>query len=449
MRSAREIWKDMLNVLETECSTVSYDVFIYPLEPYCIDKDRLILIASSANIKENVNSRLKITIKQTMRQIEPFLSDVLIIEEDEKANYACELESEKPLYNPDSDQYAKSSPINPRYNFEEFVVGDCNRMVVAAAHAISENPGKKYNPLFIYGGVGLGKTHIVHAIANDLFINRPDLRVAYISSEKFLNDFISSMGKGKEPAEEFRNSYRSVDVLMIDDVQFFSKKGRTQEELFHTFNYLHEQGKQLVFTSDRAPNEIPDIDDRLRSRFGWGLIADIQKPDVETRIAILEKKALARCETIPVSVLSFMAEKMDSNIRELEGLLNKVIFLAELTQKPYSIEIAADALKDFGVSQDSKITTDHIVDCVCKYFGISRNDLFGKKRNKEIVEPRQICMYLISDLTSIPQETIGSICGGRDHSTVIHACAKIERMIASSTGMKTTVDDIRNLIYRQ
>ncbi len=449
MKSAREIWKEMLNVLETECSTVSYDVFIATLEPYCIDKDRLILVASSTNVKENVNSRLKITIKQTMRQIEPFLTDVVIIEEDEKENYACDVDSADSIAASPDESYAKSSPINPRYNFEEFVVGDCNKMAVAAAHAIAENPGNKFNPLFIYGGVGLGKTHIIHAIANELFVNRPDLKVVYISSEKFLNDFISSMGRGKEPAEEFRNSYRSADVLMIDDIQFFSKKGRTQEELFHTFNYLHEQGKQLVFTSDRAPSEIPDIDDRLRSRFGWGLIADIQKPDVETRIAILERKALARRANIPIPVLSFMAEKMDSNIRELEGLLNKVIFLAELTQKPYTIEIAADALKDFGVSQDSKITTDHIVDCVCKYYGISKSDLFGKKRNKEIVEPRQICMYLISDLTSIPQETIGSICGGRDHSTVIHACAKIERLIATSEGMKTAIDDIRNLIYRQ
>lgn len=452
MRTAHEIWRDMLSDLETEFSACSYDVWIKTLTPYCVDdKSRLVLIATNADHKNKVNSGQKIPIKIVAQKVAPYLTDIVVIEESEKEDYSAAVAENENAEEEKRKEtlYGVGTPINPKYNFEEFVVGKSNELTVAAAHAVSEAPGQKFNPLFMYGASGLGKTHIMHAIGNSLLVSRPELKVIYVTSEKFLNDFISSIGNSKESRNTFRDKYRSADVLMIDDVQLLSGKERTQEELFHTFNDMHDAGKQLVFTSDRTPGEIPDISDRLRSRFEWGLITDIQPPDIETRIVILKKKAQKQQCNIPLEVLTFMAEKIDSNIREMESLLNKVIFLSGLTGNAPSVELVRDALKDYRNVTEEKINPETIVDCVCKYFGLTSDVLLGKKKNKEIVEPRQICMYLMADMTNMPLETVGSICGGRDHTTVMHARDKIERLMPTASRIKTAVEDIRSMVFKK
>ena len=371
----------MLSDLETEFSACSYDVWIKTLTPYCVDdKSRLVLIATNADHKNKVNSGQKIPIKIVAQKVAPYLTDIVVIEESEKEDYSAAVAENENAEEEKRKEtlYGVGTPINPKYNFEEFVVGKSNELTVAAAHAVSEAPGQKFNPLFIYGASGLGKTHIMHAIGNSLLVSRPELKVIYVTSEKFLNDFISSIGNSKESRNTFRDKYRSADVLMIDDVQLLSGKERTQEELFHTFNDMHDAGKQLVFTSDRTPGEIPDISDRLRSRFEWGLITDIQPPDIETRIVILKKKAQKQQCNIPLEVLTFMAEKIDSNIREMESLLNKVIFLSGLTGNAPSVELVRDALKDYRNVTEEKINPETIVDCVCKYFGLTSDVLLGK-----------------------------------------------------------------------
>ena len=450
MVNAKELWQEMISSLETECSAVSFDVWIRTLEPLCISENRLILLATNENHKENVNSRLKITIKQVLKTIKPFITDVIIVDPSEKELYSAD--KEQPQSASHEVELTPGNEISKKYNFENFVVGKSNEYAVAAAKSISEDPGTKYNPLFLYGGVGLGKTHIMHAIGNSLMLSHPGLKVVYVSSEKFLNDFISSIptGKGsKEVAKSFRDKYRKADVLMIDDVQFIAGKPATVEELFHTFNELHAAGKQLIFTSDRPPSEIRDIEERLRSRFGWGLIIDIQPPDIETRIAILKKKSEALCVNIPLDVLAVMAEAIDSNIREMESLLNKVIFLSGLTGKPPSADLVREALKDYRNVTEEKISTDSIIDCVCTYFKMAKSDLLGKKKNKEIVEPRQICMYLMTEYTNLPLGTIGAVCGGRDHTTVMHARDKIDKMLPTTPRIETAVEDIKCLIYKK
>ncbi len=448
MKSANEIWRDMLSELENEVSAVSFDVWIKTLEPLLVDeKNRLVLVATNEEHKAKVNSGHKITLKLVAQKVAPFLSGIAVIEAGEKELYsggAAVATENKPAPN-----YAVGTPINPKYNFEEFVVGKCNEFTVAAAHAVSEAPGSKFNPLFVYGGTGLGKTHIMHAIGNSLLLSHPEKKIIYVSSEKFLNDFITSIGNSKESQTSFRDKYRSADVLMIDDIQFISGKERTQEELFHTFNDLHDAGKQLVFTSDRPPAEIPDLEERLRSRFEWGLITDIQPPDIETRIAILKKKAIKLQCNIPLDVLTLMAEKIENNVREMESLLNKVVFLSGLTKRPPSVELVRETLKDYRNVTDEKVRPEIIIDCVCKYFGITKDELLGKKKTKEVVEPRQICMYLMADLTNMPLETVGNICGGRDHTTVMHARDKIERLMPTSERIKNGVTDIKSMIYKK
>ncbi len=447
MKSASEIWEDMKTELQTEVNTVTFDVWINTLRPYVVDDGRLILVAANAEHVNKVRSGHMITLKLVAQKVAPYLRDIIIIEEGDKDLYG---EGERVDTSPKPEtSYAVGTPINPKYNFEEFVVGKCNEFTVAAAHAVSEAPGEKFNPLFIYGGVGLGKTHIMHAIGNSIFISAPEKKVIYVSSEKFLNDFINSISAGKDAQTSFRDRYRSADVLMIDDIQFISGKERTQEELFHTFNDLHNEGKQLVFTSDRPPAEIPDLEDRLRSRFEWGLITDIQPPDIETRIAILNKKAQRLRVNIPIEVLTFMAEKIENNIREMESLLNKVVFLSALSNRPPSIDLVRDTLKDYRNVTDEKISPDAIIDCVCRYYGLTKDELLGKKKNKEIVEPRQLCMYLMADLTNMPLETVGNLCGGRDHTTVIHARDKIERLMPTSERIRVAIEDIKSMVYKK
>lgn len=443
---AKELWLNMLSVLETEISVISYDVWIKTLEVVDIVDGKLVVMAQNDEHRNFVATRYLELIRKVMKTINPLLSDVVVIEPSEKEKY---IRDTPPAEEPEAVQKIEPNVIDPKYNFENFVVGKSNQFVYAAATNVAEEPGKGFNPLFIYGGVGLGKTHIMHAIGNAVRINHPQLKTLYVTSEKFVNEFIGSIRTTKGNSSGFREKYRNVDVLMIDDIQFIANKPGTQEEMFHTFNDLYQMNKQLVFTSDRPPREIPDLEDRLRSRFEWGLIADIQPPDLETRIAILQKKAQLEKQNLPMDVLNYMAERIDTNIREMEGLLKKVIFLSKLSEKPPTVELVKEALKDYGDVSDGSITSDDIIEKTCEYLHVDRDDLIGKKKNKEIVEARHIAIYLMTEMLTLPLKAIGNLFGGRDHTTVIHARDMVAEKMHSNARTKLAVQDIKDLVYRK
>lgn len=337
----------------------------------------------------------------------------------------------------------KKAMLNPKYTFDTFVIGKGNQMAHAAL-VVAEDPGSIYNPLFFYGGVGLGKTHLMHAIGHQMPQSQPNAKVKYVSSETFANDFINSIQN--KTAEEFRQEYRNVDLLLVDDIQFFAEKEATQEEFFHTFNALYNEGKQIVLTSDRLPNEIPKLQERLVSRFAWGLSVDITPPDLETRTAILRKKAAERLE-IPDDTLSYIAGQIDSNIRELEGALVRVQAFVAMNSEDISTSLAADALKTLKSGKGHpQLSILQIQEEVAKYYHIQLKDLKGKKRVKSIVVPRQIAMYLARELTDNSLPKIGAEFGGKDHTTVIHAHEKIQRLMDSSVSMQNEVSEIKNFL---
>ncbi|MCZ1526418.1 chromosomal replication initiator protein DnaA, partial [Enterococcus faecium] len=339
----------------------------------------------------------------------------------------------------------KKAMLNPKYTFDTFVIGKGNQMAHAAALVVAEDPGSIYNPLFFYGGVGLGKTHLMHAIGHQMLQSQPNAKVKYVSSETFANDFINSIQN--KTAEEFRQEYRNVDLLLVDDIQFFAEKEATQEEFFHTFNALYNEGKQIVLTSDRLPNEIPKLQERLVSRFAWGLSVDITPPDLETRTAILRKKAAAERLEIPDDTLSYIAGQIDSNIRELEGALVRVQAFAAMNSEDISTSLAADALKTLKSGKGHpQLSILQIQEEVAKYYHIQLKDLKGKKRVKSIVVPRQIAMYLARELTDNSLPKIGAEFGGKDHTTVIHAHEKIQQLMDSSVSMQNEVSEIKNFL---
>ena len=335
--------------------------------------------------------------------------------------------------------------LNPKYTFDTFVIGSGNRFAHAASLAVAEAPAKAYNPFFIYGGVGLGKTHLMHAIGHYVLEHNPNAKVVYLSSEKFTNEFINSIRDNK--AIDFRNKYRNVDVLLIDDIQFLAGKESTQEEFFHTFNTLHEESKQIVISSDRPPKEIPTLEDRLRSRFEWGLITDIAPPDLETRIAILRKKAKADELEIPNEVMLYIANQIDSNIRELEGALIRVVAYSSLVNEEVTPELAAAALKDIMPNAKPRMVSIlDIQNAVGEHFNIRLEDFSAKKRTKSIAFPRQVAMYLSRELTDFSLPKIGEEFGGRDHTTVIHAHEKIASMLKNDQILQQDIKQIRNML---
>lgn len=332
--------------------------------------------------------------------------------------------------------------LNSRYTFDTFVVGKANHFAHAAALAVAEEPGFVYNPLFLYGGVGLGKTHLMHAVGHYALENHKGMHVVYVSSERFTNDMVNSIMN--KSMTEFRNKYRQADILLIDDIQFVAGKEQTQEEIFHTFNALYEENKQIVISSDRQPREIPTLEDRLRSRFEWGLIADIQAPDLETRVAILRKKALAEGYSTPNEVLTFIAKHVQSNIRELEGALIRVMAYADLHAKPVTPELALEALKDMvSASPVRLITISLIQEIVSEHFGVKVVDMRSKKRTREVAFPRQVAMYLARELTDASLPRIGEDFGGRDHTTVMHACEKIRGESEYDQNLAATLRELR------
>lgn len=336
--------------------------------------------------------------------------------------------------------HAKEIGLNPKYNFDSFVVGPSNRLAHAAALAVADSPAKTYNPLFIYGGVGLGKTHLMHAIGQRALGKNPKTKVLYLSSEAFTNQLITAIQT--RTTSEFRKKYRSVDILLIDDIQFIAGRDATQEEFFHTFNDLYDAHKQIVVSSDRPPKEIPELEERLVSRFLYGLVADIKSPDLETRIAILKKKSEKATVVMPDDVMYFIAEKVKTNIRELEGALIRVVTYAKLVEKDITVDLVKEVLKDMISEGEKKITVDLIQKKVSEYFDIRLSDMRAKKRSKAIAYPRQIAMFLARQLTDYSLPEIGEFFGGRDHTTVMHACDKIESDLKLKSGMKNLVDKL-------
>ncbi len=436
------IWEKTKKNLESTISAVSHQTWIQTLKAVDIRGNKLVLHADSTLVATRIAERYLPEIREALFKVTPVLTDIELTVGDSDDDVLKDSPAPE-------NQAAKSMELNPKYTFDSFVVGSSNKFVHAAALAVAENPGEAYNPLFIYGGTGLGKTHIMHAIGNYIKKNHPNLRIIYVTGEFFTNELIDSIKAGRKSGGDFRSKYRNVDVFIIDDIQFIANKQSTQEEFFHTFNELHSQNKQIIISSDRHPSEIALLEDRLRTRFEGGLIADVQPPDIETKIAILQKKAAEEKQIIDNDVLELIAGDSVNDVRTLEGRLKNVIFLAKLEEKPITPEFAKEALRFSRETTREVMTTDTIVDCVCDYYRVDKDDLLGKKRNKELVDPRQVCIYLITELMNLPLVAIGQAMGGRDHTTVIHARDKIAEQIKTSDRLATQVNDLRNLILKK
>ena len=427
-------------LLKNEVTKIAYETWIRDLDIESADNNNVVLVASNAFQKESILSRYHDLFKNTFNYITNRNCEITVILKDDITEE--ELQASKQLTN-NQNSYPNST-LNPKYTFDSFVVGNSNRFAHAAALAVAEAPATAYNPLFIYGGVGLGKTHLMQAIANEILVNNRNAKILYVTSEKFTNQLINAIKDGKN--EMFRNKYRNIDVLLIDDIQFIAGKEMIQEEFFHTFNTLHENGKQVIISSDRPPKDIKLLQDRLKSRFEWGLIADISNPDYETRLAILRKKAQLENIIIDDEILSDIATKIDSNIRELEGVLNKLIANASLTNGQITIEMAEKAINDVVTKKDKVLSLELIQETISKYFNITVEELKGVKRSNDVTFPRQIAMYLCRNVAQLPLTKIGEGFGKRDHTTVIHACTKIEKEVQNNLSTKRIVESVKNIL---
>ena len=427
------------DLLKNETTQITFDTWIQPLEIKSFNDNNVILIASTSFQKDTLESRYLDLITNTFNFITNKKCNVVIKLENEAIEDIAP-ENNNVFIN---NKTILNSGLNPKYTFDTFVVGNNNKFAQAAAMGVAENPGSKYNPFFIFGGVGLGKTHLMQAIGNEVLRNNPNASVLYISSENFTNQLINALRD--QSMDKFRDKYRNIDVLLIDDIQFIAGKKSTQEEFFNTFNALYDAQKQIILSSDRPPREIELLDDRLRSRFEWGVTADIQSPDYETRLAILRKKIQVESIIIDDEILSLIATKVDSNIRELEGIINKLIARASLTETPITIEMAQKAIDDIK-GETKVISSAYIQDIVAKYFNINIDDLKGQKRSNDVTFPRQIAMYLCRNVAQMSMPQIGRDFGNRDHSTVMHACTKIEKEIKSNETTKLIVESVKNLL---
>lgn len=445
----KEQWAKVLSVLQNQVTAVTFDLWINTLQPVSYLNDELVLLASSTSAKHQaMNPNIYPKIQETVKEVFQLPIHVRIVDSHELQTITNSTSSLSNVQNLEAEK--QKQKFNPKYTFDNFIVGKSNQVVHAAMFNVAEHPSTKLNPLFIYGGVGLGKTHLLHAVGNYLTLNRPELNVLYVTCEKFTNDYVESIRYGKDNSNSnFREKYRSVDVLMIDDIQFISNKMGIQEEFFHTFNDLYQNNKQIIIASDRSPKEMSALEERLRSRFSSGLIQDIQTPDYETRVAILRKKASQEGYIVENAVIDYIAQKFNTNIREMEGILSKVVFYASLLGKPSaSMEDAYEALKDINQPEQETVDADKIIKTVCQFFKVTKEELIGKKKNKEIVEPRQVCIYLINDMLDIPLTAIGSIFGGRDHTTIMHARDKISTQIKTNPHVRTLVYDIKSQIMQ-
>ncbi len=449
MENLNDLWNQTLNIIQKKLSKPSFDTWLKGTKAHSLKGDQLIIVAPNDFARDWLQSRYIDTLSDTIYDLTGSKLDIkFIIPQNEKMeDLDLELAFMQQKKRSTSHQHDETGLImlNAKYTFDSFVIGNGNRFAHAASLAVAELPAKSYNPLFIYGGVGLGKTHLMHAIGHYIMEHHPHMKVVYLSSEKFTNEFINSIRDNK--TVEFRNQYRNIDILLVDDIQFLAGKEQTQEEFFHTFNALHEESKQIVISSDRPPKEIPTLEDRLRSRFEWGLITDITPPDLETRIAILRKKAKAEQLDIQNEVMAYIANQIDTNIRELEGALIRVVAYSSLINQDIDVELAAQALKDIIPSNRSRvITPQKIQHVVAEHFGLKVEELKAKKRTKAISFPRQIAMYITRELTDLSLPKIGEEFGGRDHTTVIHAQEKIKKNIQTDAQLQKTVQNLIEII---
>lgn len=456
MIGKEEFWDDIKNELSKTMQTISYDMWIEPLEPVCFVDGTFVLAAKTAISKKTIERSYLDQIREVASSLDSFVTDVEIIVKEQEGEYLKKQSISLPdrgliVDEKHPKKEGRSNPFMEKYTFDTFVQGKSNEFALAAAKTVAENPGGKYNPLFIYSGVGLGKTHLLHAIGNFLFKNSPKTKVVYANSETMVNELIGVIrGSNNEDSNRFREKYRACDVLMIDDIQFLSGKNAMQESFFHIFNDLYQANKQIIITSDRAPKDLPTLEERLRTRFSWGLSVDIQPPDMETRVAILKMKAAHEKFMLSDEVAEFIAENATTNIRDMEGLLNKIIFFSSLANRVIdSKELAYDALRDFIDEKKETLDAETIISTVCRYFNITTTDIFSKKRTKNIVEPRMIAIYLITELLSMPLMSIGQLFGGRDHTTVIHARDKITEEIKTNPRIKIIVADLKNMLLNR
>lgn len=445
------LWQETLAHLEQSLNPQHFSTWIKAIRFVSVEKDVIRLEVPNRFVRDWIRDHYIPTIRETVSRIGAVAYRIqLEIRNNfqEKESNISEIETTRHIPPVDISrenqqrEWNGTGNINSKYVFDEFVAGSSNQFAYAAAMAVASNPATTYNPLFIYGGVGLGKTHLVNAIGNAIMKKNPGMRVCYYTSEKFMNELINSLRYAK--MDEFRNKFRSMDVLLIDDVQFIAGKERTQEEFFHTFNALYESHKQIVVTSDKFPKEIPGLEERLRSRFEWGLIADIQPPDVETKQAILKMKAEHNGIELPEEVTQFLATSVSSNVRELEGFLIRIGAYASLTSTPVSLSMAREILKDILVEKNREITVEEIQKIVANHFNIKVADLKSPKRLKALVLPRQIAMYLARQLTSCSYPEIGERFGGKDHSTIIHAIKKIEKQLDQDFQLRSIINGIKN-----
>ena len=443
-----KLWDDTLAHLELNLSPQHFSTWIKPLKLVKIEQDMVYLEVPNRFVLDWVKENYSKLIQKNLSD----LSAVSYRLHFDVSNQAIEkLPRTTPVVEKPVAIAAKKSIVNNthtadlnlnrKYTFEEFVSGSSNQFAYAAAMAVASNPATTYNPLFIYGGVGLGKTHLVNAIGNAILKKSPQMRICYYTSEKFMNELINSLRYNR--MDEFRNKFRSMDVLLIDDIQFIAGKERTQEEFFHTFNALYESHKQIIVTSDKFPKDIPGLEERLRSRFEWGLIADIQAPDVETKLAILKMKAEQNSINLPEDVSLFLANSICNNVRELEGYLIRIGAYASLTSVPVSLEMARDVLKDILIERNRELSVEEILKKVSLHFNIKVSDIKSAKRLTAMVLPRQIAMYISRQLTSSSYPEIGDRFGGKDHSTIIHAIRKIEKLMEEDFQLKSTIDNLK------
>ena len=450
----KENWQKILLLLKEEhdISDISYHTWLEPLTPYSYENNTVTVIVPEQTFLKFVNKKygliLKVTISEFIGQECEINFKVKEQVEDVEDRGPQLIANPKMPVSPDAIQ---SANLNPKYTFDTFVVGSNNNLAHAAALAVAESPGEIYNPLFIYGGVGLGKTHLMHAIAHFILKNDPKAKILYVTSETFTNELIDAIrNKNNITTTEFREKYRNNDVLFIDDIQFIIGKESTQEEFFHTFNTLYESKKQIIISSDKPPKEIETLEERLRSRFEWGLTVDIQSPDYETRMAILRKKEEMEGYNIDNEVIKYIATHVKSNIRELEGALTKIVALSRLNKCDITLQLAEEALKDIiSPGSQREVTAELILQIVADHFGLTPLDITSQRRSKEIVYPRQITMYLCRSMMDIPLQSIGKVLGGRDHTTIIHGCEKIAADLKKDDSLKNTIEILKKKINPQ
>jgi len=453
------IWSDVLDVVKTEINTPTFKTWFEHTTPLDIIEDRLVVAVQNDFARDWLDSRYSGLLKSALKQVTgvslsieftvpPQSAEAIASPEPETPSEVSSAIAEKTLQ---AEENRASSGFNSKYTFDSFVMGSSNRFAHAAALAAAEAPGRAYNPLFIYGGVGLGKTHLLHAIGHYVHQSFPHMRVKYVTSEQFTNEVIDLIRAGdRRRMDAFRRQYRTVDVLLIDDIQFLKGKEATQDEFFHTFNALEQAGKQIVLSSDRPPKDIAILEERLRSRFEMGLITDIQPPDLETRLAILKRRAEVEHLGVPDDVLTYIADRVSSNIRELEGALIRIVAYSSLTRHQVDIDLARSVLKDaFPERSMRPISITTIQREACKFYGITQAELVGNKRSQNIVYPRQIAMYLSRELTDLSLPRIGSEFGGRDHTTVMHAKAKIEKLMNAERDVYNQIQTLTNSIKQK